>query len=51
MHIADKTIKNGDATPMIIIMPDAIPGSGVIGMTYQENGVMKIFSLRNLFRI
>ena len=26
MHIADKTIKNGDATPMIIIMPDANTG-------------------------
>ena len=26
LHIADKTINNGEATPMIIVMPDANAG-------------------------
>lgn len=49
LHIADKAISEGKATPMIIIMPDANTGKRGYLTILKANGVMKTFSLTNLF--
>lgn len=51
LQIADRSIGKGEATAMIIVMPNAIPDSAAMSMMYRGNGDMKTFSLRNLFRL
>ena len=47
LQITDKAIENGLATPMIIVMPDAQSGQKGYFNSFDGNGTMKVFSLKN----
>jgi enterochelin esterase-like enzyme len=47
LHIADKAIREGKATPMIIVMPDANTGQRGYYNDAKMNGVMRTSFLKN----
>jgi len=51
LHIADQAINSGQATPMIIVMPDANTGKRGYVNDMKNEWSMRIFSLRSLCRL